>query len=112
MKIYQIHQYGGEWEDRYDYILGSYLHKERAEEALVVVQMDDEIQFQQSRHCADCPVVCDLDTDDVELLSEKCRQHCDRFVLEEYDDGCPECANWQSYYEKPNYRIKEVEVIE
>lgn len=35
MKIYQLHEYGGEWEDRYDYIIGSYLRKERAEEEKV-----------------------------------------------------------------------------
>ena len=32
MKIYQLHKFGGEWEDSYDYIIGSYLRKERAEE--------------------------------------------------------------------------------
>lgn len=30
MKIYQIHEYGGEWEDKYDWIVGSYLSEERA----------------------------------------------------------------------------------
>ena len=32
MKIYQLHKYGGELEDYRNYIIGSYLHKERAEE--------------------------------------------------------------------------------
>ena len=30
MKIYQIHEYGGEWEDKYDLIVASYLSKEKA----------------------------------------------------------------------------------
>jgi Na+/melibiose symporter-like transporter len=32
MKIYQLHKYGGEWEDAYDYIIGTYWLKKRAEE--------------------------------------------------------------------------------
>jgi len=30
MKIYQIHERGGEWEDYYDYIASSYLSEEKA----------------------------------------------------------------------------------
>ena len=30
MKIYQLHEYGGQWEDSFDYIIDSYLKKERA----------------------------------------------------------------------------------
>lgn len=33
-KIYQIHEQGGEYEDRFDNVVGSYLHKERAEREL------------------------------------------------------------------------------
>lgn len=33
-KIYQIHEMGGEYEDRFDNVVGSYLHKERAEREL------------------------------------------------------------------------------
>ncbi len=32
--IYQIHERGGEYEDRFDYVVGSYLHKEKAEREL------------------------------------------------------------------------------
>lgn len=31
-KIYQIHEQGGEYEDRFDNIVDSFLHKEREEE--------------------------------------------------------------------------------
>ena len=31
IKIYQIHEKGGGCEDNFDYIVGSYLHKEKAE---------------------------------------------------------------------------------
>lgn len=34
MKIYQLHEYKGEWEDFRDIIIGSYLRKQRAEEEL------------------------------------------------------------------------------
>lgn len=30
MKIYQIHEYGGEWKDSYDFIVGSFVSRERA----------------------------------------------------------------------------------
>ena len=34
MKIYQITQFGGDWEDSYEYVEKTYLSKEKAEEEL------------------------------------------------------------------------------
>ena len=41
MKIYQLHKYGGEFEEAYDYIIGSYFRKERAEEEKMKVELQD-----------------------------------------------------------------------
>ncbi len=111
MKIYQLHQYGGEWEDSYDYIVGSYLRKERAEEAMAIFQRVDQIKVKESRQCCCCPLF-NSSTDDSDKLKEECIAYCDRFRVAEYDDGGIDCDNWQSYYDEPMYCIKEVEVEE
>lgn len=45
MKIYQIHNIGGEYEDAYDVIVGTYLRRESAEKALKFFQdeLDERI---------------------------------------------------------------------
>ena len=111
MKIYQLHKYGGEWEDVYDHIIGSYLRKERAEELMADFKQRSKIREEESRHCMDCPVWEQLG-DNIEQIAQKCADYCSRFVRDNQDDGGFECNNWQSYWELPGYRIEEVEVEE
>lgn len=111
MKIYQLHQYGGEWEDYRDYIIGSYLHKERAEEEMIKAQ-DEEFQKQRlSKQCANCPYYTD-DIEDNQTLADLMRQHCDHSDIRCDDDGELFCKNFYTHWIYNDFRIKEVEVIE
>lgn len=42
MIVYQLHKCGGEWEDSFDYIIGSYLRKERAEEEKIKAETEEK----------------------------------------------------------------------
>ena len=111
MKIYQLHKYGGEWEDYRDYIIGSYLHKERAEEEIIKVQ-DEEFQKQRlSKQCANCPYYTD-DIEDNQTLSDLMRQHCDHSDIRCDDDSELFCKNFYLHWTDNDFVIKEVEVIE
>ena len=111
MKIYQIHKYGGEWEDSYDYIVGSYLYRHRAEEIMEDLKQKSNIKHEEVLHCQDCPI-WNLGNEGIteEDVAKECITYCDRFCRDDYDDGSFDCNNWQSYYEKPMYRIEEIEV--
>ena len=112
MKIYQLHKYGGEWEDSYDHIIGSYLRKERAEEMLSYFQEQEMMAQELNSHCKNCPMLNSA-TIDSEKLAEECVTYCNNFIRVNYDDGddC-DCENWLPIYEKSYYRIEEVEVEE
>lgn len=113
MKIYQIHEYGGSWEDAYDYIIGSYLHKERAELALKeFIKREEEL-----KNCNKCPLYyCPLDCDGIDCGTKQ----CDEFIIKRTKEYCKEykptkkdkCANFTHYYEDSDFRLEEVEVIE
>ena len=47
MKIYQLHERGGEWEDYYDYIRGSFLRKERAIEEKIKAEVKQKEEIWQ-----------------------------------------------------------------
>jgi len=108
-KIYQIHAFGGQWEDAYDYIVSSHLRPERAEEV-----MQELIEEQASYgDCRDCPAIfygCD---------SEEALKYCSKYepfdetkhVWDEIDDE--RCVNYDWNYGEPSqFRIEEVEVEE
>jgi hypothetical protein len=111
MKIYQIHKSGGMYEDHYDYIVGSYANKERAETVMADLEQKSKTRYAEAFHCVGCPSWEQLE-DNIEQIAQKCAEYCNRFCREDNDDGGFECSNWQSYYEMPGYQIEEVEVIE
>ena len=111
MKIYQLHKYGGEWEDHYDYIVNSYLHKNVAEQMLRVYKAQEEVICAHSRRCDRCPIWEQIG-DNVERIAKKCADYCDQFKRESYEDGSLDCCNWMSHRDESNFRIEEVEVIE
>ena len=119
MKIYQIHEYGGEWEDRFDYIVGSYLSKEKAEAEMERLRSEEEL----ARKCNSCllyfcPMECYEDCDQCNPI-EQVRQYCDRYEVfdeskhdpEEYDKNS-KCVNYDYHMDDHFFRIEEVEVIE
>ena len=107
IKIYQIHEYVGSYEDRCDNIIHSCFDENKANAKC------DELN-KQSALCAKCQ------------MSEEyaCRKHdleerlkddniCEKFELYE-DDGWCSCSNSLncSFYGTPNYEVKIVEVEE
>lgn len=111
MKIYQLHKIGGEWEDRYDYIIGSYLKKERAEEEKLKAEQEDKELVERSQRCWNCPFLeenpCSLN----DLLTEY-PNYCSEAKLECGDFGI-NCENYFSlWHDESTFVIEEVEVEE
>lgn len=111
MKIYQLHKYGGEWEDHYDYIIGSYLHKERAEEAMAEKHASDVREKEYAEHCAMCPYWNYEDSDYADLR-DKMIAYCDHSDIRYDEDGELVCKASCLLYDYSNLRIEEVEVEE
>lgn len=106
MKIYQIHKWGGQWEDSYDYIVGSYLHKEKAEMQKLRLEAEEQGLRNQSKKCNECPYLYDYFVGNEKLL-----EYCPRPDLEEYADGI-DCANYYQLWDESDFKIKEIEVEE
>lgn len=111
MKIYQLHKYGGEWEDAYDHIIGSYLHKERAEEAMAEKHASNRREQEYAEHCAVCPYWHYVDSDNADLR-DKMLAYCDHSDIHCDEDGELICNASCLLYDYSNLRIEEVEVIE
>jgi hypothetical protein len=118
MKIYQIHEYSGEWEDYRDYIVSSYLSKEKAEE-----EMERLIEkANENKRCKSCPLYfcsadCDLDcecgSDECEeYKAEEIKKYCDNYKIYKDEVGEYACSNYIFRLYDCYYDIKEVEVIE
>ena len=111
MKIYQIHEYGGELEDYRDYVVGSYLLYEKANAEKERLEHEEE----QLRKCGSCPLYfcpdnCNYDCEDcLDYRVEKAKEYCDMY---EYSEDKDRCTNRCFRFYDINYRIEEVEVIE
>lgn len=119
MKIYQIHEYSGSWEDKQDYIVFSYLDPVKAQ----IKKEELEAQELIDKMCDRCPLDhcyenCDNDckncTDEIKITRAK--KYCSRCDIEKlkYEDGSSymECKNNSGHYDDNSFEIKEVEVIE
>lgn len=104
MKIYQLHKRGGEWEDSYDYIVGSYLRKERAEEEKIKAEAKEKEKVEHGRKCGNCPFL------DGALLS-RYPDYCSEAKLEEGEYGM-RCDNYYLHWYEDTFSIKEIEVEE
>lgn len=108
MKIYQLHKYGGEWEDHFDYIIGSYLRKERAEEEKAKYEAKEKVVMEQSKKCEDCPYLYDAYITNDELLS-----YCPNAKLEKNEfNNDIDCQNYYVTWDEAYFKIEEVEVEE
>lgn len=110
MKIYQLHTYGGEWEDSFDYIIGSYLRKERAEEEMEKAKLENDENRKLARHCSNCPIVDGWDLDNE--VANKCAAYCDKFKYVDLGDDGFNCGNYTTHWYDNHFRIEEVEVEE
>lgn len=122
MKIYQLHEYSGEFDSYNDHLVGTYALKLRAE-----LEMEKLIERNnQASKCNNCPIIycpddCQLDCDDNERCDkyriEEATKLCDRFLPStrtcSFDDDSDTltCENYSYWYEY-EYKVKEVEVIE
>ena len=108
-KIYQIHKKGGEYEDRLDHIVGSYLHKERAERELK--KFNDALNERYARYqkCSNCSAQFGCSVDEIDEI----RESCDHFSTENDESLIVFCKNAvYSYDENARYEIEEVDVDE
>ena len=110
MKIYQLHEYGGEWEEAYDYIIGSYFRRERAEEEKAKSELKCEEDRQLSRHCSNCPIINGWSLD--EEVAKKCEKYCDKFKYVDMGDDGFDCGNYVGLWYDSHFKIEEVEVEE
>lgn len=112
-KIYQIHEKGGGCEDNFDYIVGSYLHKEKAEEVIKTLRDEEDRIRARAIKCRECPVH-DYNCDFRSVINE----YCEDFEEErEMDDGEEQTFCKNEYYsysacDDAYYEIQEVEVEE
>lgn len=115
MKIYQIHQYGGAYEDAYDYIVGSYLSQDKA----IVEKERFEKEEKIKRKCNSCPLyICDDECngdcgnsiDCIKHSVKNAKKYCDSYASSSSDNSG--CKNYCGNGEESDFRIDEVEVIE
>jgi len=116
MKIYQLHEYSGSYEDFRDYIIGSYLRKERAEEEKAKAEVKEAELMKQDYKCNNCPFIeTDEDIGDLLLMYP---DYCSSMKLEkyddydDYDDDIYYCSNRYCHWDEATFKIKEVEVEE
>lgn len=109
MKIYQLHKYNGEYEDFRDYIIGSYLRKERAEEEKLKAEAKEKELIERSNKCKNCPFLESFLTTD-KLLSIY-QNYCQETELEESEYGI-ECNNYVMFWDESIFEIKEIEIEE
>lgn len=113
MRIYQIHEYGGEWEDAYDYIVGSYLSEERAKAEMKQLEKEEKELLNWSLRCHECPLHIPYN-EDVDM-NKYCNKYepfdSSKHSLEDYY-GDEECVNEYWNHEDSWFKLEEVEVIE
>ena len=117
MKVYQIHEYGGCWEDSYDNIRFTYLDPVKA----TTKKRELEIVEELSGMCDSCPLWfcpknciedCNKCGGNGYVKIIKAKKYCDRCNANVDEEGEIECANNASHYDESRFRIEEIDVIE
>ena len=117
MKIYQLHEIGGSYEDSFDYIRGSYLKKERADEEKIKAEIEEEEAKEHSQRCEECPFywsdINGKSIDDLGLknLLSKYPDYCNEVKLYRTEHGI-DCENYYSKWDDSTFTIEEIEVEE
>ena len=112
MKIYQLHECGGEYEDYFDHIIGSYMRKERAEEEKLKAEQEELARQERHRKCCSCPLLDrDLQMNTLNYIKYVCGNYCSNAQI--YADGFGyDCENYESNWDDSSFRIDEIEVEE
>lgn len=118
MKIYQIHESSGMYDDYIERIVGSYLNKEKAIAKMEELKRINKKKLNQCDKCSECPI-WEIDiSDTLNSIMKKCFKHCRKARIKEeyswYYEKSYEyyCDNYQGYCEECDYTIEEVEVEE
>ncbi len=109
MKIYQLHKYGGEWEDAYDYIIGSYLYQKRAEEEKIKAEAKEQELVERSNKCYNCPFL-ENPFSQLDVLTHQYKDYCSDAKLDDGDEWGIICDNCYHHWDESYFEIKEVEV--
>lgn len=113
-KVYQLHEYSGSYEDYRDLIRGTYLSKERAEEALMAREVAEQTLRELNDRCFDCPFSGE-DTNKLEKLLVDYPDYCPHQATELYIDAdyeYIECKNYYQHWDEATFEVIEVEVDE
>lgn len=112
MKIYQVICSGGAYEDFYEYVINTYLHKEKAEEECMRLNNKLKESNRQAEICDACngSMGCTKkEFDEVECENKQVDE--EHSCFDEYW-----CYNYVDftceYYDHETYTVKEYEVIE
>lgn len=107
MVVYQIHEAGGEWEDKYDMIVGTYLSERKAEVERQKLEAEEYKRVVRAKKCDDCPLYDSWDPLTNQII-EATKRYCPYYVGVEDR----RCSNYEGDMEKKYFYIYEVEVIE
>lgn len=107
MKIYQIHKSGGEWEDRCDIIVGTYLNFNKAKAEKERLQVEENKRVLQAQKCDKCPLYYTYENI-TDMMVENAKEYCQKYLSTE--SRC--CDNYEFEIEESYFDIREVEVIE
>jgi hypothetical protein len=110
IKIYQLHEYSGEYEDFTDRIIGSYLREDRAKEEKIKAETKERKLTEHGNRCINCPFL-EEDFSNLNDLLQEYPDYCDKVQLSESDYGI-DCENYYSKWDNSTFKIKEVEVEE
>lgn len=109
-KIYQIHRLSGQYEDFSDYIVCSYLHKERAERELQRLKETLKDYYALCKRCEGCPAQFGCSVEDAESVKNICPEFS---YNEEETSLIVFCRNSMFMYEdNVSYKIEEIDVNE
>ena len=110
MKIYQVHEFGGEYDDYFDRIVGSYMKRERAEEVRDEKRAEAKRLRAKSDKCNQCPIFNEEHSTIEDFIAAAAR-YCDEAEIVEDYFGV-NCENYFCLWDDPNYCVEEVEVEE
>lgn len=117
MKIYQIHESSGCYEDYHDYIRFTYLDPDKAIKKKEELEAQEEIE-KMCDNCPlwfcpdDCPEDCETCDTGISSRVKRAKEYCNKCdaKVNEYEDL--ECGNMSSHWDDCSYSIEEVDVIE
>lgn len=108
MKIYQIHELYGEYEDFTDRIVGSYFNRSKAEQEMnKLIQEENELR-EQSEKCDTCPYI-NRDGGDYDIMLTSMMKPCELADLY-CEDGYVDCKNYYTHWGDASFVLEEVEV--